>query len=83
MDKMTPFDKKVLKLIHKQILDPHIKDFTEWEGKLPITLNDYTVDDLIEDVDLLKDIYDFLNGTMELGPSASQGFIDLLVSNLM
>ncbi len=81
IDKMTPFDKKVLKLIHKQILDPHIKDFVDWEGKLPITLNDYTVDDLIEDVDLLKDIYDFLNGTMELGPSASQGFIDLLVSN--
>ena len=74
MDKMTPFDKKVLKLIHKQVLDSTIEDYSD-------NIDDYTVDDLIEDVDLLKDIYDFLNDTMELDPSSSQAFIDLLVSN--
>lgn len=75
MDKVTPFDKKVLKLIHKQILDSYI------EENNPDSIDNYTVDELVEDVDLLKEVFDFLNITMELGPSASQAFIDLLVSN--
>ena len=75
MDKMSPFDRKVLKLIHKQILDPYI------EENNPDSIDNYTVDELVEDVDLLKEVFDFLNITMELGPSASQAFIDLLVSN--
>ena len=74
MDKVTSFDKKVLKLIHKQILDSTIEDFSD-------TIDNYTVDELVEDVDLIKDIYDFLNDTMELDSSSSQAFIDLLVSN--
>ena len=75
MDKMSPFDKKVLKLIHKQILDSYI------EENNPDSIDNYTVDELVEDVDLIKDIYDFLNDTMELDSSSSQAFIDLLVSN--
>jgi len=74
MDEASPFDRKVLKLIHKQILDFYIKQHEQFG-------DNFTVDMIIENIDLLRDIYDFLNDTMELGPSASQGFIDLLMSN--
>ena len=74
MDKVTPFDRKILKLIHTQILDSYIKDYEQHD-------DEFDLDILIEDVDLLKDIYDFLDEIMKLGPSASQAFIDLLVSN--
>ena len=72
MDEVSSFDRKVLKLIHQQILDP-IKEDNEKES--------LTLDDFIDDMDVVRDIYDFLNVTMELGPTASQDFIDLLMSN--
>jgi len=65
----------VLNLIHQKVIKP----YEEHYGNSIDPIDNAT--ELIEDIDLLKRIYDFLSDVMELGHIASQSFIDLLVSN--
>lgn len=74
-EKLPAFDKKVLNLIHQKVITP----YEEHYGNSIDPIDNAT--ELIEDIDLLKRIYDFLSDVMELGHVASQSFIDLLVSN--
>ena len=69
------FDKKVLNLIHQKVINPYEEHYGDAIDPID------SAEELIGDIDLLRDIYDFLNDVMELGSDASQSFIDLLVSN--
>jgi len=73
--KVTPFEKRVLNLIHQKVITP----YEEHYGNAIDPID--SAEELIGDIDLIKDIYDFLNDVMELGNDAAQSFIDLLVSN--
>lgn len=74
-ENVRSFDKKVLNLIHQKVIKP----YEEHYGNSIDPIDNAT--ELIEDIDLLKRIYDFLSDVMELGHVDSQFFIDLLVSN--
>lgn len=74
-EKLPAFDKKVLNLIHQKVIKP----YEEHYGNAIDPID--SAEELIGDIDLIKDIYDFLNDVMELGNDAAQSFIDLLVSN--
>ena len=74
-EKLPAFDKKVLNLIHQKVINP----YEEHYGNAIDPID--SAEELLEDIDLIRDIYDFLNDVMELGHLAAQSFIDLLVSN--
>jgi len=74
-EKLPAFDKKVLNLIHQKVITPYEEHYGDAIDRID------SAEELIEDIDLLRDIYDFLNDVMELGNDAAQSFIDLLVSN--
>jgi len=73
--KVTPFEKRVLNLIHQKVINP----YEEHYGNAIDPID--SAEELVADIDLVKDIYDFLNDVMELGNDDPQSFIDLLVSN--
>ena len=74
-EKLPAFDKKVLNLIHEKVITPYEEHYGDAIDPID------SGEELIRDIDLIRDIYDFLNDVMELGHLASQSFIDLLVSN--
>jgi len=74
-DKLPAFDKKVLNLIHQKVITPYEEHYGDAIDPID------SAEELLSDIDLVKDIYDFLNDVMELGNDAAQSFIDLLVSN--
>ena len=74
-EKLPAFDKKVLNLIHQKVINP----YEEHYGNAIDPID--SAEELIEDIDLISQIYNFLKETMELGSDSSQSFIDLLVSN--
>jgi len=73
--KVKPFDKKVLNLIHQKVITPYEEHYGNAIDPIE------SAEELIEDIDLISQIDDFLNDVMELGKDAAQSFIDLLVSN--
>jgi hypothetical protein len=73
--KVTPFEKRILNLIHQKVINP----YEEHYGNAIDPID--SAEELVANIDLVKEIYDFLNDVMELGNDASQSFIDLSVSN--
>ena len=74
-EKLPAFDKKVLNLIHQKVITPYEEHYGDAIDRID------SAEELVGDIDLLRDIYDFLNDVMELGHLSAQSFIDLLVSN--
>ena len=74
-EKLPAFDKKVLNLIHQKVINPYEEKY----GNVIDPID--SAEELIEDIDLIREIYNFLKEIMELGSDSSQSFIDLLVSN--
>jgi len=74
-EKLPAFDKKVLNLIHQKVINPYEEKYGNAIDPID------SAEELIEDIDLISQIYNFLKETMELGSDSTQSFIDLLVSN--
>ena len=60
-EKLPAFDKKVLNLIHQKVITP----YEEHYGNAIDPID--SAEELLGDIDLIRDIYDFLNDVMELG----------------